>query len=73
MENNVFEIMKSAVINYVKERKEDIGKVMEIFNHIDEAIKISKSLPPQLNNELNQVAYNALMANGISSIFFNKR
>ena len=69
MENN-FEIMKSAVINCVKERNEDVGKVMEIFNHIDEVINISKSLPPQLNNELRQVAYNALMANGISSVFF---
>lgn len=73
MENNVIEIIKNAVIEYVKGRNEDVGKVMDIFNHIDEAIKISKTLPQQLNNELNQVVYNALMANGISSIFFNKR
>lgn len=51
MKNNVVEIIKNVVIEYVKGRNEDVGKVMDIFNHIDEAIKISKTLPPQLNNE----------------------
>ncbi len=34
MENNVIEIIKNAVIEYVKGRNEDVGKVMDIFNHI---------------------------------------
>lgn len=73
MENNIVEIIKKAVIEYAKAHNEDIGKVTDIFNHLDEAIRISKTLSPQLSHALNEVVCDTLIANGISHVFFRKQ
>ena len=59
-------IIKSVSIDYIKSHNEIAGKVVELFNHIDETIKCAQSLPMPVQMELQQLFISALAANGIS-------
>ena len=70
MQANNNDFFNTALIEYVKKHDECKGKILEFLNHIDEASKIAQSLPLNVQEELKQLIYNGLMANGIASIFF---
>ena len=40
MNKDVNSVMKSFIIEYVKSHNEYSGKILEAFNHVDEALKI---------------------------------
>ncbi len=70
MQNDNTSFIKTALIEYAKSHDEYSGKILEIVNHIDEAVEIAQSLPINVQDELKQMILNVLVANGISSIFF---
>ena len=65
MQKEVNSVIKTIVIEYVKSHKQYEGKIMEAFNHIDEALEILQSLPIEIQSELQQSIMNALIAEGI--------
>ena len=64
MQNDFGTIIKETIINYVKCHNENSGKVMEIFNHINEAANVYNSLPANVKNELEMSVFLALSASG---------
>lgn len=68
---DILSIIKSIGIEYIKSHNETTGKVVELFEHIDETIKCAQSLPMPVQMELHQLLISALAANGIS-INFNR-
>lgn len=68
MQNDVSGLIKSALIKYVKSHNEYDGKIMEIFNNIDEAINAGQSLPLDIQNDLKNIILGALVTNGILKI-----
>ncbi len=65
MNKDVNSVMKSFVIEYVKSHNEHSGKILEAFNHVDEALKILQSLPFDVQNEIQQGIKKALFAQGL--------
>lgn len=59
-------IVKEEIINCIKRHNEDNGKIIEFFNHINEANKVFYSLPDNIKNELKTAILLALKANGFS-------
>ena len=59
-------IIKSVGIDYIKSHNQTAGKVVELFNHIDETVKCAQNLPAPVQAELQQMFVAALAANGIS-------
>lgn len=70
MQNDISSPLKNVFIEYVKSHSDYEGKIMDIFNHIDEANRTFKSLPFNMQNELGQIIWNALLVNGILTIPF---
>lgn len=70
MQNNNGEFFKTIFIEYVKEHDECKGEVLEILNHIGEAVKSAQNLPLNVQEDLKQIILNGLIANGINSVFF---
>lgn len=70
MQQDYYSFIKNVFIEYAKSHNEDRGKVLEIFNHIDEAVKTAQSLPLSVQEELKSMLYNGLTINGISSVLF---
>jgi len=64
-------IMKGVAINYIKSHNETAGKVVELFDKIEETIECAQSLPAPVQAELQQMFLSAFAANGIS-INFNR-
>ena len=59
-------IIKAEIINCIKRHNEDNGKIIEFFNHLDEANKVYCSLPANIQNELKTAIVLALKANGFT-------
>ena len=59
-------IIKGVIIDYIKSHNLTTGKVVELFNHLDEAVKCAQSLPAPVQAELQQMFVAAFAANGIS-------
>ena len=70
MQANNNDFFNTALIEYVKKHDECKGEVLEILNHIDEAVKIAQNLPLNVQEDLKQIILNVLIANGINSVFF---
>ena len=68
---DILSIIKSVGIEYIKNHNVTAGKIIELFNHIDETVKCAKSLPAPIQSELQQLFVSALATNGIS-INFNR-
>ena len=66
MQMDFWSIIKSVGIDYIKSHNETAGKVVEMFDYIDETIKCVQSLPIPVQAELQQLFVSALAANGIS-------
>ena len=66
---DLYSIIKGVFIEYIKSHNETSGKVIELFDHINEAIKCAQSLPIPVQAELQQMFLVALAANGISLNF----
>jgi len=70
MQNNNGDFFKTVFIEYIKKHDECKGEVLEILNHIDEAVKSAQNLPLNVQEDLKQIILNGLIANGINSVFF---
>ena len=68
---DILSIIKSVGIEYIKNHNVTAGKIIELFNHIDETVKCAQSLPAHIQSELQQLFVSALATNGIS-INFNR-
>ena len=66
MNKDVNSVMKTFIIEYVKSHTEHSGKILEAFNHVDEALKILQSLPLDVQNEIQQGIKKALFAQGLT-------
>ena len=64
-------IIKGVIIDYIKSHNETCGKVVELFDKLNEFIKCGQSLSVPVQAELQQLFLTALEANGIS-ISFNR-
>lgn len=62
-------IIKGVIIDYIKSHDETSGKVIELFDHINETVKCAQSLPVPVQAELRQLLLAAFAANGISLNF----
>ena len=69
---DLYSIIKGVFIDYIKCHNETSGKVIELLDHINEAIKCAQSLPIPVQTELQQMFLAALTANGIS-LNFNRK
>ena len=58
-------IIKGVIIDYIKSHDETSGKVIELFDHINETVKCAQSLPVPVQAELQQLLLAAFAANGI--------
>lgn len=70
MHNDIIELIKNALIKYVKTHNEYSEKIMEFFDKIDDATKIAQSLPAETQNDLKNIIFSILVANGILPIPF---
>ena len=70
MQNDIIELIKNALIKYVKTHNEYSEKIMEFFNKVDSATKIAQSLPAETQNDLKNIFFSILVANGILPIPF---
>lgn len=68
MQKDISSPLKNVFIEYVKSHSKYDGEIMEIFNHIDEANKAFHNLPLDMQNELGQIIFSTLAANGILAI-----
>ncbi len=64
-----YSVIKNVIIDYIKSHNETSGKVVELFDHINETIKCAQSLPVHVQAELQQMLLTAFAANGISLNF----
>ena len=62
-------IIKGVIIDYIKKYNLTAGKVVDMVNHIDEAVKCAQSLPAPVQAELQQMFVAAFAANGIALNF----
>lgn len=58
-------IVKNVVSSYVKEHSETAAEVVDLFNHLNAAVKCAQSLPGAAQAELRQLLVSALAAKGI--------
>ena len=65
MQKDMSSPIKNALIEYVKSHNDTEGKIMEFINHLDEAEKVAKSLPIDIQNDLIQIIVKGLIASGI--------
>ena len=68
---DLYSVIKNVITNYIKSHNETSGKIIELFDHINETIKCAQSLPVPVQAELQQLLLAAFAVNGIS-INFNK-
>ncbi len=61
MEKDLKTIVKEILIDFTKKHNEYSGKIMEVFNHVDESIKILESLPIEMQNEIKQKLFLAFI------------
>ena len=62
-------IIKGVIIDYIESHNLTAGKVVELFNHLDEAVKCAQSLPASVQAELQQMLATAFAAKGITLNF----
>ncbi len=68
---NFGSIIKGVITDYIKSHNETSGKVVELFDKLNEFVKCAQSLPVSVQAELQQLFLTAFAANGIS-INFNR-
>ena len=68
MQRDISSPLKEALIEYVKSRNDNDGKIMEFINHIDEAAKVAQNLPIATQNDLAKIIISNLAANGIIAL-----
>lgn len=64
MQTKFNDLIKTAFIEYIKSHNEYEGKIVEFYNHINEAGKVFYSLPESIQNDLIQLILSGLAANG---------
>lgn len=64
MQTKFYDLIKTAFIDYIKSHNEYEGKIVEFYNHINEAGKVFYSLPQNIQNDLFQLISSGLAANG---------
>lgn len=65
MQKEIVSLIKKAFIEYAKSHSEYQGKIMDIFNHLDEALQINQSLPIDVQNSLGQIVWGIFAACGV--------
>ena len=68
MQKDISSLIKTALTEYVKAHNEYSGKVMDLFNHIDDTVKAAQNLPAEIRFEVGQIIWGILVANGIIPI-----
>ncbi len=70
---NFDDIIKTAIIEYMKSHNEDAGKLSDFLNKFEEAGKSFYDLPQNIKDELGQIIEKILALNGIIiTNLFNK-
>lgn len=61
---NPNDIFKDLILEYIKAHNESEGKLVEAFNHIQEAQKILNSLPQNIQRDVWELITQALAHSG---------
>ena len=65
MQDKVNDLLKTALINYVKNHNECIGTIMEFADHLGEAVKTFYKLPTNIQNDIGLILVEILIKNGV--------